>query len=45
MILSNSYRKLFYQTGNPIFFLASRQVQAGKNLALPPVEEEQMLNL
>ena len=40
MILSNSYKKLFYQTGNPIFFVVSQQAKNGVDLTLPPIKEE-----
>ena len=40
MILSNSYYKLFCETGRIEFFLASQAAKNGVDMSLPPVEKE-----
>ena len=45
MIKSESFRRLFEKTGNPVFFVASKYARHGVDLTLPPVEEQHSLNL
>lgn len=40
MILSNSYKSLFYQTGLPCFYMASKYAERGEILTLPPIIEQ-----
>ena len=40
MILSNSYKSLFYQTGLPCFYMASKYAERGEILTLPQIIEQ-----